>query len=185
MTLVGLNIDARQLERARAQVTPKPSNRIDWIEGDACALPFEDETFDVVLAVEAIFHFPDRRRFFEQARRVLKPTGHLALSDMLSAKAILPWSFLVAHWPKSIAFFGPCDVRFSWSRYRDLAKETGFAVREERDITENTMPTYPFLRVLARELGYDNWSAQLATASAEWICRTKLLRYAILGFDKA
>jgi len=72
MNMVGLNIDPRQLARARQQVTPKAThgNKIDFVEGDACELPerFANK-FDVVMAVECIFHFPSRLEFFRQAQR--------------------------------------------------------------------------------------------------------------------
>ena len=58
LQLVGLNIDDRQLDRAREQVQPQNNNQIEFIQGNACELPFEDNSFDVVLAVECIFHFP-------------------------------------------------------------------------------------------------------------------------------
>ena len=43
--LVGLNLHAAMLERARAKTTD-----IEWIVGDAAALPFGDERFDYVSA---------------------------------------------------------------------------------------------------------------------------------------
>ena len=64
MSLTGLNIDDRQLERARQQVLAAPGNTVHFQQGDARALPFADQSFDVVLAVECIFHFPDREKFF-------------------------------------------------------------------------------------------------------------------------
>lgn len=71
--LTGVNIDPRQLKLARLQV-PGPR----FIEGDACALPLPDASFDRVLAVECIFHFPSRAKFLREAARVLKPGGLLA-----------------------------------------------------------------------------------------------------------
>ncbi|MCW5871738.1 MAG: class I SAM-dependent methyltransferase, partial [Candidatus Eremiobacteraeota bacterium] len=51
--LTGLNIDPRQLEVARRRCPG-----VDFVQGDACAMPFPDASFDRVLAVECIFHFP-------------------------------------------------------------------------------------------------------------------------------
>ena len=40
LDLVGVNIDARQLERAARTVRPANGNRIRWVEADACAVVF-------------------------------------------------------------------------------------------------------------------------------------------------
>ena len=42
---VGLNIDSRQLEIAQKRVTPKPGNRLHWLQGDADRLPFAAGSF--------------------------------------------------------------------------------------------------------------------------------------------
>ncbi len=43
--------------------------------GDVSALPFADETFDVVLLIDVVEHVRDRRRMGSEAMRVLKPGG--------------------------------------------------------------------------------------------------------------
>jgi cyclopropane fatty-acyl-phospholipid synthase-like methyltransferase len=62
VTVTGLNIDARQIERARTLVAARSGNRIEFIQGDACDMPLPDATFDSVLALECVSHFPSRRR---------------------------------------------------------------------------------------------------------------------------
>jgi SAM-dependent methyltransferase len=49
------------------------------VVGDAHALPFEDESFELVVSSDSLEHFHTPQRALEEARRVLKPGGTLAV----------------------------------------------------------------------------------------------------------
>jgi ubiquinone/menaquinone biosynthesis C-methylase UbiE len=46
-------------------------------EIDAQSIPFEDETFDAVIANHMLYHVPDRAKAIGEIKRVLKAGGHL------------------------------------------------------------------------------------------------------------
>lgn len=148
MELIGLNIDERQLVRARQHIIPLETNTIQFQQGDACTLPFADHSFDVILAVECIFHFPSREQFFKEAYRVLKPGGYLALSDFLLSKNLSKLHNLKIARYLTNGFFGSCNVQYNKEKYYQLAQENNFNVEFERNITKNTLPTYQYLRLL-------------------------------------
>jgi ubiquinone/menaquinone biosynthesis C-methylase UbiE len=57
-----------------------PDGRIAWRQADALALPFEEASFDLVCCQFGAMFFPDRIAAYREARRVLKPGGHLLFS---------------------------------------------------------------------------------------------------------
>jgi ubiquinone/menaquinone biosynthesis C-methylase UbiE len=57
-----------------------PDSRITWRQADAQALPFEDAAFDLVCCQFGAMFFPDRTSAYREAKRVLKPGGHLLFS---------------------------------------------------------------------------------------------------------
>lgn len=76
--VVGLDLNGGMLAVARTVLSEGAP--IDFIEGSALELPFDTGTFDVVLCQLGLQFFPDQKRALHEMRRVLSPTGRLALS---------------------------------------------------------------------------------------------------------
>ena len=69
---------------------------LDFVQGDAENLPFDDESFDVVVNVEASHCYPRFPRFLAEARRVLRPGGYLAYCDIRPITEIDEWEAQLA-----------------------------------------------------------------------------------------
>lgn len=75
--LVGLDRSEGMIQKARASF-----EGVEFIVGDAMALPFPDGSFDALSARHMLYHVPDLTRALDEARRVLKPGGRfLALTN--------------------------------------------------------------------------------------------------------
>jgi len=55
---------------------------VDFVHGDATAMPLPNAQFDVVLSQEAWLHVPDKPAVIGECVRVLKPAGVLAFTDV-------------------------------------------------------------------------------------------------------
>ena len=76
-------VDHSELMVARARRRLKADRgdaALDLRVGDAGDLPFPDERFDVVFAVNSFHHWPDREGALAEMAGVLKPGGDLMLS---------------------------------------------------------------------------------------------------------
>lgn len=74
--IVATDINPAVVEFAAQQVA---SERVTFRVADAQDLPFEDESFDLVLCLFGAMFFPDKVRANSEARRVLRTGGHYVL----------------------------------------------------------------------------------------------------------
>jgi ubiquinone/menaquinone biosynthesis C-methylase UbiE len=182
-----LNIDGRQLAPARQLVKPLAANTVIFCQGDACALPFANESFDHLVAVECVFHFPSREAFFKEVFRVLRPGRVLALSDFIPAHVYLPISRLgTSRWFENYSVFGRCNVQYTVAKCRRLAPQSGLALHAARNITRHTLPTYRYLQLMARNTTAGPTGRVLGSLvrSQEILGRLGLLNYYLLSFSK-
>ncbi len=82
---VATDLNQPMLDHAAAKQPDR--SRVTWRQADALALPFEDQKFDVVVCQFGAMFFPDKVAAYREARRVLKPGGHLFFNvwDRISA----------------------------------------------------------------------------------------------------
>jgi len=81
-SLVGVDLEEPHLERARAKCAPF-GERVRFQTGDALALPFADDRFDLVVCRHVLQAVPDAARVLAEIKRVLRPGGrvHLIAED--------------------------------------------------------------------------------------------------------
>lgn len=80
--VVGIDISPPMVEVARQRIRKEGlEDLVDFRPADAYDLPFEDESFDVVL-IECVTTLLDRDRAFREFRRVLKKGGYLGDLEM-------------------------------------------------------------------------------------------------------
>jgi SAM-dependent methyltransferase len=77
-------------EAQRAADAAGLCDRVGFVTGEAGALPFGDGEFDAVLCECSLSTFPDKSRAIAEMRRVLRPGGRVAISDVVAEHARLP-----------------------------------------------------------------------------------------------
>ena len=69
------------LDDARRAIGESVSG-IEWRVVNAEAIPFDDNTFDIVVANHMLYHIPDRKKAISEIRRVLKSGGTFYATTM-------------------------------------------------------------------------------------------------------
>lgn len=81
--VTGISISQEQINTAnRLAHEAGLADRATFQHADAMKLPFPDNTFDAVMALESIIHMPDRQQALTETARVLRPGGRLVLTDI-------------------------------------------------------------------------------------------------------
>jgi len=81
--VVGLDMTPAMLDRARRHVAEAGADNIELREGLMEALPFPDESFDVVVSNGVLNLSTRKSRALAEMLRVLRPGGRVALGDLV------------------------------------------------------------------------------------------------------
>ena len=160
-SVVGIDPDPRMLQVAAARAAAKRLP-IEFVEGRAEALPFPDDSFDLVTAIAVLCFVRDGRTALREMHRVLRPHGRLVLGELGR------WSLWAARrrvrgWLGS-PIWRPARFR-SARELRSLAQDAEFAVEDVRGSIFYP-PSAIFACVMAR---FDRWFGHLTTFGAAFV----------------
>ena len=122
--VVAINVSEKQVSTARERYAG-----IDFQVMDATKMNFPSDYFDLIISVEAAFHFDTRTDFLKDAFRILRPGGQLILSDILFNN-----TFWVGEWSVPGANL-VTDIK----DYKRLYTDTGFQLMTCEDITQSSI----------------------------------------------
>lgn len=74
---VGLDISSQMTEIAQAKYP-----EFSFVTGSAQQLPFDNQSFDVLICSASFHHFPSPETFLKEAERVLRPGGRLVIAEI-------------------------------------------------------------------------------------------------------
>ncbi len=105
----------------------------EFRHGDATALPFADGEFDLAFTIQIQMNVADKRRFYGEIFRALKPGGRFAFQDILAGPGgeihlPVPW----AATPET-SFLVPVQ------ELRELLRRAGFRLETLEDISDEAL----------------------------------------------
>ena len=117
----GIDLTPKMIEIAKR----KKMKGVELVVGDCENLPFDDDSFDVVICCESFHHYPNPGDFFSSVYRVLRPNGRLILRDMTMSSDAVRWFCNNIEMPL-IHLAGKGDVRiYGREDIRKLCKNAG------------------------------------------------------------
>jgi ubiquinone/menaquinone biosynthesis C-methylase UbiE len=175
--LTATDISPGMLQRLAATAGALGLDDVTTVATEAEALPFEDESFDLVFGHAVLHHIPDLDRAFAEFRRVLRPGGMIAFAGEPSR-----YGDRLAAMPKRAGLaLAPAWRRAIGARERGVAE----ADQSEGHSLEGEVDVHAFapadLRRLLREAGFEQrrvggeellsnawgWGLRTVEASAE------------------
>jgi ubiquinone/menaquinone biosynthesis C-methylase UbiE len=119
--VIGVDMTPGMLERARRTAARAGLEQVEFRQGQAEALPVEDNTMDVVISNCVINLCEDKGQVFQEAYRVLKPGGRLEVSDVATDTAFpQDVAYNASSWAECVAGALPLQ------EYLDLVSQAGF-----------------------------------------------------------
>lgn len=123
--VVGLDFSSEMLAVGQKKVNLTAyAERITLVQGDAMAMSFPDNTFDIVTIGFGLRNLPDPMLGLEEMFRVLKPGGQLVILETSQPDNPLIKPFWQLYVGKVMPTFGKVFARGKYSEYKYLDETT-------------------------------------------------------------
>jgi len=76
---LNLNVFGLDYSLDMLKMFDRGDSKAQMINADACNIPFKDNSIDMIFCVNAIHHFPDKKKFITECKRTLKQNGMIAI----------------------------------------------------------------------------------------------------------
>lgn len=142
-SVYGLDLNSSMLEICR-QKTSHLKNVKKLVCEAAQNLPFEDNSMDLIMAMQTLHHYGEdenRIKFFKEVHRVLKPGGRLLIDHSTNIQLNLFWFVFLCPYGLEKGY----DTMRSNNQYIEMCKKSGLSHVSTQEIYESTVKDEIFL----------------------------------------
>jgi len=133
--VIGIDMTEEMIEKANINNKKLGFSNVEFKLGEIENMPIEDSIADVVVSNCVLNLVPDKEKAFNEIYRILKPTGHFCVSDIV-IKGELP-----ANFKKSAEMYAGCVAgAVQQDEYLALIKKTGFKKIEIKKTKTISLP---------------------------------------------
>jgi SAM-dependent methyltransferase len=137
--VIGLDLTPELLEIAAVRAAALGA-QVEWVEGDAEALPFPDRSFDRVLSAFGVQFAPRHQIAASELVRVCRPGGAIALANWTPEGFVgQMFAILSPYLPAPPAFASPPPLWGSESHVRELFGASDVELEFERAVMAHTL----------------------------------------------
>lgn len=146
-SMVGININTFQLERAREQ-TRDVGSLCRFIHGDFMRIPEEDDSFDGAYAIDATCYAPDKAAVYREVCRVLRPGACFACKEWCLTERFDPRNADHRRIEESIMRGDGLPNIDTVEEVLTAVRDAGFDLLESQDLAFDSHPNTPWYRAL-------------------------------------
>jgi ubiquinone/menaquinone biosynthesis C-methylase UbiE len=120
---------------------PSLTDRVSYVQADIQKMPFEENSFDIVISCETIEHVPDPTAALRELHRVCRPGGMLFLTtpNYLNLMGLYLIYASVRH--PDLKSSQPLDERYLFPQIRHFVASAGWKIIR----TDGTVHQFPFI----------------------------------------
>jgi ubiquinone/menaquinone biosynthesis C-methylase UbiE len=144
--VIGLDFTDEMIAKARANCTKLGYNNVEFRKGDIEEMPVEDNSIDVIISNCVLNLVPSKQKAFVEMFRVIKPSGHFCVSDIV-IKGDLPEKLLNA----AAMYTGCVAGAVQYDEYLKIISNTGFKNVEVPKVKQINIPAEILMGIITAD----------------------------------
>ncbi len=147
-TVTGITIVPKQVETIQKDLDNDPLPNMKVMLANYFEMPFENNSVDIVWAIESVCHAKHKADFYKEAYRVLKPGGKIVMAECIRHSR--PMSAEKEEMLGNVFHSWAIPDLDTLAEHEDHSNKAGFRLFRHKDVSKNMLTSFRNLRKICQ-----------------------------------